>query len=220
VTGRGIEWSDQVEAADWIVDQLSDDLASIGWLVPRSLGLVVELVHGNPEAVGSLPAAEARVVVDVLRRHTSTPEDCWFGVSVEFGWSGHGPVGGAVFISEEEQVGPDADMSAAVSDLESTNRDSYDKPLVRAPARAFMLYRGPLEAAFWIADRCGWDHIPNLWWPEDRAWCVRTDIDLASTYVAGGEALIQDLLAESRLSTRQADAEGRYPPRIVPRLTR
>ena len=96
-------------------------------------------------------------------------------------------------------------------------RDSYDKPLVRAPARAFMLYRGPLEAAFWIADRCGWDQIPNLWWPEDRAWCVRTDIDLASTYIAGDEALIQDLLAESRLSTRQADVEGRYPPRFVPR---
>lgn len=217
MTGREIDWSDQVEAADWIVDQLSDDLAAIAWLVPRSLGSVVELLHGDPDAVGSLPVAEASVVVDVLRRHTSTPDDCWFGVSVEFGWSGHGPVGGAAFMSEEEQVGPDADMSALAPELESVKRGSYDKPLVRAPARAFMLYRGPLEAAFWIAERCGWDHIPNLWWPEDRAWCVRTDIDLASTYIAGDEALIQDLLAVSGLSTRQADAEGRYPPRFVPR---
>jgi hypothetical protein len=34
----------------------------------------------------------------------------------------------------------------------------------------------------------------NLWWPADRAWCVATDIDLMSTYVAGSEACIADLL--------------------------
>ncbi len=27
------------------------------------------------------------------------------------------------------------------------------------------------------------DHAPNLWWPDDRAWCVATEIDLAWTYV-------------------------------------
>ena len=34
----------------------------------------------------------------------------------------------------------------------------------------------------------GWaflGHSPSIWWPEDRAWCVATDIDLFDTYVGG-----------------------------------
>jgi hypothetical protein len=217
VTRERIPWSDRIEAADWIVEQLSDDLASVAWLVPRSLGSVVELVHGDPDWVGSLPVADARLLVEVLRRHTSTSAGCWFGVSAEFGWNGHDPIGGEVFEGEDSDLGPDADMPAAVSEGGRMTRSPDDHPMVRAPARTFMLYHGPIEGAFWIAERCGWEQIPNLWWPDDRAWCVRTDIDLASTYVAGSEALIQDLLAEPRLSARRADPHGRYPSRLLPR---
>lgn len=35
----------------------------------------------------------------------------------------------------------------------------------------------------------------NLWWPDDRAWCVVTDIDLTSSYVGGSAACIAELLA-------------------------
>lgn len=37
--------------------------------------------------------------------------------------------------------------------------------------------------------------LPDLWWPEDRAWCVGGDVDLASTYVGGSPELIAELLA-------------------------
>lgn len=127
------------------------------------------------------------------------------------------PIGGEVFECEDSELGSDADMTVAVSEGGRITRSPYDHPMVRAPARSFMLYRGPIEGAFWIAERCGWDQIPNLWWPDDRAWCVRSDIDLASTYVAGSETLIQDLLAEPRLAARRADPHGRYPPRLLPR---
>lgn len=30
----------------------------------------------------------------------------------------------------------------------------------------------------------------NLWWPEDRSWCVATEIDFGWTYVGGSQALI------------------------------
>ncbi|MGY1801912.1 hypothetical protein ACI78T_01370 [Blastococcus sp. SYSU D00922] len=35
----------------------------------------------------------------------------------------------------------------------------------------------------------------NLWWPDDRAWCVVTDVDLRSTYVGAGAACIAELLS-------------------------
>ncbi|MDQ2942123.1 MAG: hypothetical protein M3R21_00435, partial [Candidatus Dormibacteraeota bacterium] len=37
---------------------------------------------------------------------------------------------------------------------------------------------------------------PNLWWPEDRAWCVASEIDHPYSYVGGSSALIKEVLAD------------------------
>lgn len=39
-----------------------------------------------------------------------------------------------------------------------------------------------------------WGYSPNVWWPEDRAWCVATDIDLYDTYVGGSVECVQAVL--------------------------
>ncbi len=39
-----------------------------------------------------------------------------------------------------------------------------------------------------------WGYSPNVWWPEDRAWCVATDIDLCDTYVGGSLECVQAVL--------------------------
>jgi len=53
----------------------------------------------------------------------------------------------------------------------------------------------------------GWAHplggffpqSPNLFWPQDHAWWVASEIDLLCTLVAGSEALAQALVADPRL---------------------
>ncbi len=40
---------------------------------------------------------------------------------------------------------------------------------------------------------------PNLWWPDDGAWFVATEIDFVSTYLAGGTEAIQAVLTEPDL---------------------
>jgi hypothetical protein len=40
---------------------------------------------------------------------------------------------------------------------------------------------------------------PNLFWPQDHAWCVASEIDLFCTLVAGSEALASALLSDPRL---------------------
>ncbi len=35
---------------------------------------------------------------------------------------------------------------------------------------------------------------PNLWWPEDHAWAVASEIDFDSTVVGGSRELVQELL--------------------------
>ena len=49
---------------------------------------------------------------------------------------------------------------------------------------------------------------PNLWWPEDRAWCCATDIDHVSSYVGGSRAFIGEILA-SCLETLEVAADAR-----------
>jgi hypothetical protein len=61
--------------------------------------------------------------------------------------------------------------------------------------RDYVLYAGPLSAVtsfYWGH----WDSV-NIWWPEDRKWCVATDIDLDSTYVGGSEACIEALVNDA-----------------------
>jgi len=43
-----------------------------------------------------------------------------------------------------------------------------------------------------------------LWWPQDRAWFVASEIDLAWTYVGGPAGPISQLLAETRIEALPA----------------
>ena len=93
---------------------------------------------------------------------------------------------------------------------------------MRLPGRDYLLFTGPLAATLEL----GWDgpggffaQSPNLFWPEDRAWCVATEIDLAATLVAGSEPLVGELLADPRLDARRVgpgDALADADPRIRP----
>ena len=40
---------------------------------------------------------------------------------------------------------------------------------------------------------------PQLWWPDDRSWIAATEIDLVSTYIAGSDGLVDELMADDQL---------------------
>jgi hypothetical protein len=138
---------------------------------------------------GELPSELGAPLVDVLRKHTSTPDRCWFCV-----WEGWGGLR-----------------------IPSTHHLR-----VRLPHRDYLLVHGRITAIFGsfeklygpgpdaargIATREGatptinWDEISfgddgaSLWWPDDRAWCVATEIDFMWTYVGGSTALVEEILA-------------------------
>lgn len=249
-----VPWSDRVEAAAWIVDELSDDLASVAWLLPRSFPAVARLLHPvvevrdgvrqvtrwadiaaqagcelTPEAqfpalvesaggrwsrydqefIGTLPPDEARVLVEVLGRFTTTLSRCWFGVSTEFGWNGYAyPVGRGHFQASPAALGSDADGPEAAVERGPVARP-YDKPVVQLPHRSFMLYPGPIGDALRLVDEFEWQQVPNLFWPDDRAWCVGTDIDLDSTYIAGSHQLVTELRAHPRLEVLRASFDDK-----------
>jgi len=65
--------------------------------------------------------------------------------------------------------------------------------------REMWLLHGPVEAAAISPYSTPAFGSVNLWWPEDQAWCVGTDIDLMTTYVGGSGDCIQGLLADRSL---------------------
>jgi hypothetical protein len=48
---------------------------------------------------------------------------------------------------------------------------------------------------------------PNLFWPEDHAWCVASEVDLSCTLVAGSELLAETLMADPRLETWRVEPD-------------
>jgi hypothetical protein len=70
-------------------------------------------------------------------------------------------------------------------------------PQFRLPDREFRLFAGPLEALEGLYDEL--EVSPNLWWPDDRTWCVGTDIDLMTTYVGASIACVAALAEDEGL---------------------
>ncbi len=115
---------------------------------------------------GSLPAAEASVLAELLAEHTTTRTACYFAV-----WEGFGAL--------------------AV--------DSDSAPKFAMPDRRMLLFSGPLPAITTSLERRPWDRSASMWWPDDRSWCVATDVDLMSTYIGGTRMCIESLIADERL---------------------
>ena len=128
---------------------------------------------------GSIPEAEFHSLVEVLREFTSTPGRCFFCL-----WEGYGNIDKRLYKSDSR---------------------------VKAPGRDYLLFSGPLDAIMSFLHRDGpfWGDSPNIWWPEDRAWCVATDIDLYDTYVGGSQECIESVLSNPDLEALPTTLDAR-----------
>lgn len=81
-------------------------------------------------------------------------------------------------------------------------------PRVEMPARPMLLLSGPLRAAT-TSFASFRDQLASLWWPDDRAWCVATDVDLMTTYVGGSRECVAALTADDGLEAMEISADQR-----------
>lgn len=82
---------------------------------------------------------------------------------------------------------------------------------LRVPGRDYLLFQGPLDAVMSFLDHFprGWSQSPSIWWPDDRAWCVATEIDNPDTYVGGSDACIERILSCRDLEALPTTTEAR-----------
>ena len=84
------------------------------------------------------------------------------------------------------------------------------EPTLELPQRRYHLFAGPLEGALTNLSTAFRHRSANLWWPEDHAWCVATEVDSAWTWVGGAAACIDRLLADGRLEAIRTSAKERW----------
>ena len=153
---------------------------------------------------GTLTPADAEVLVSILRRSTSTPESCWFCLDPMYGYE---PV---VILGEGTRRYDMARPPEGTRLVVETPVPEGVKagPKVELPNTRYLLYRGPIETALTGYPGRPLDKTANLWWPEDRAWCVGTSHELLWTYVAGSEGLVRRLVTESALEVFQVPEDA------------
>ena len=139
---------------------------------------------GSGPERGTFPPLECRAAIEVLREFTSTPDICYFCVREGWGF-----------------IDPEFYKRAA----------RVNTPDVKNPDRSYLLFRGPLDAidSFLEPAFHAFARSPNIWWPEDRAWCVATEIDSFDTFIGGSEECIQQILACSDLEALPAMIDAR-----------
>ena len=74
--------------------------------------------------------------------------------------------------------------------------------VVEAGGYEYLVFRGRLDVVP-VHDS------PNIWWPEDRAWCVASDIDAFDTLVGGSRECIARLIAHPGLEVLPIGIEDR-----------
>jgi hypothetical protein len=150
---------------------------------------------GDGPSWGSLPLPERQALVEVLSRYTTTPDTCWFCV-----WDGYDPLEENPTV-EWHEPGTLAALRARIQ-RRRPRRRVPSLPLVDLPHRRYYLYRGSIQKALAPLPL---EQSPNLWWPEDRAWFVATEIDYAWTYVGAPRRAVEELVEDGRVEVLLAE---------------
>lgn len=151
---------------------------------------------------GSLDHASLTALVSHLRAEGDITYAFWEGWgdlnggAVSFGWAEDG----TSWSNDIPALSPFGDL---------------DFPGLGLPARGYVLFRGPLAPVVDLRGdaprdedgfvRGGWARSASLFWPDDHAWCVATEVDFDSTLIGGTQELIAAILADERLEAWPID---------------
>lgn len=183
-----VRWS---EVAAWSglpleVDSQFHDIA----LPERHPGTSQPWSQGPSE--GRLTTEDAAVLAEILGAHTESPQRCWFGLWDGYGWDN----AVAYSFPHPEETGGSPRLPDPIP------TEVREGPRVRLPDRDYLLYTGSVEDALAFAETK--DQPANLWWSDDRPWCVASEIDLPWTYIGGSAELIRQVLADPRIEAQPA----------------
>jgi hypothetical protein len=202
---------------DWIAHALPRFEYTVGSLVPPIYTLYSRVLHPaariDPDTGERAPVRWAEVAVHTGGVIHQTVE--WGSLLQAGVHHGVSDGSGTVWNQEPDEGDMPEDQFAALADVLVQHTTTPDDcwfgfwegraghgmnlprpgPRVHIPFRDNYLLHGTVRDA--VRTLGGWG--PNLWWPQDRAWFVASDIDLMSTYIGSSTACALDLGAHPNL---------------------
>jgi hypothetical protein len=166
-------------------------------VVPTGYEAYVRIFHQADERggrVGSLDRERATSLIDILRAHTAT-DDCWLAIWHGYAFLHGSPATGMLVRWEPGLLGWIRRSWAQYRNRIKAPSDLESAPTISLPAREYYLYRASIDVVPRFEFMPGDLQTPNMWWPQDRAWFVGTEIDLDSTLVACKRSCAGALLA-------------------------
>jgi len=168
------------------------------------------------------------VALSVLRRHTRTPDDCYF-----CRWDGWGADtdgdDDARITTLEIAMRPPHEISRETRDPTRSARPSpaiapdpshvgFSGPKVVVPNRAYFLFHGSLselddreDAKLSLSPAKSETFDAAFVWPADHAWCIAKDVDSHYAGIGAASGAIDELLAHPDLDVVPADAHVEPP---------
>lgn len=154
---------------------------------------VSDVDPANGPDPGELPPDLLTALCGALATHTTSPQSCFFCLWEGYDWRDSGGSGCITFtpLGYSGPPPPLFENKDSVSEIIRTAVASEVR--VRLPHRDHLMFEGPLEGATELP------RSPNLFWPEDRGWCVVSEIDLYCTLVGGTNGLAESITANPAL---------------------
>lgn len=119
----------------------------------------------EPPAEGTLDPETTQELSDILKLHTNTPRQCWYGY-----WTGY------EYLQEVLRCAP----------------------VFHLNGRDYHLFHGDVDLAAELFRAEPFFQSANIFWPGDHAWCVASEIDFCSSYIAASNKSISDLMSVFR----------------------
>lgn len=150
---------------------------------------------------GHLFADQCHTLHTILAARTTTPETCWLGI-----WEGWGAFGYPRSMSFTETESTEVNrMGEQLHEIAERVRSASR---FEHPARRYLLAKAP-SASICELGRGPLDITPSLAWPDDRSWCVGTEIDFDSTLIGASEECAAALLSDNKLECVEVQPEDR-----------
>jgi hypothetical protein len=195
---REVRWA---EVARWSGRVIHPEVQFHALVPPLPLDAIGTEPFNFPPRIGVLPESHVRTLAELLSGHTTTKDKCWFCLWDGYGYFNEGAI--AVFRAYRDSLAGRfarwRHEHVRASFRRARRRVIPGRRVTPNPQRSYLLFRGSVNQA------PGWEDGPNIWWPDDRRWCVASEIDLPYTYIGGSKELIEEIVEHPALEALRCD---------------
>jgi hypothetical protein len=211
-------------AADWLVAALETFARSVLSLVPKGFAAYVRVFHPayrldrsavekrTPIRWAEIAAANGTQVHSGMQlsgltgyyRYEGKGQEGVYDYPPEVGSLPTAVISELVPVLKRYTATPEHCWFAAWQGFGSIRTDVRQAPTFELPKREYYLLTGPIDAITESVIEPPWQSA-NIWWPDDRAWCVATEIDLTTTYIGCSQACSEAIAAVPELEAFRID---------------